>query len=171
MARSAGPSNSDSYAAGSKIAGRHSPVRNGLCTRAFANNNGGRMRKALLNTGKRAAASPSRTGTLLCRRRRMSISRSTPPAPVDQRPRAVVVPASELELEIGHQDVPSTSGKSVDLPLPVQGFGVNGDDRTRPERHLRSSSRPDGSVASTGAFGTPAASSRSAIQWLQTWNR
>ena len=41
---------------------------------------------------------------------------------------------------------------------------ADGGSATRPERHLRSSSRPKGKVASTGAVGMPAASSTRAVQ-------
>src|SRR5262245_15420083 len=36
-------------------------------------------------------------------------------APVDQRTGAVVVPAGERELEIGHEDVSATDGESLDM--------------------------------------------------------
>src|SRR6266446_34309 len=39
-------------------------------------------------------------------------------APVDQRPRAVVIPAGERELEIGNKDVSATDGESLDITHP-----------------------------------------------------
>src|SRR5262249_35691910 len=124
-------------------------------------------------------------------------------APVDQRARAVIVPAGERELEIGHKNVSAMDGESLDITHPRfkawarQGLGASrlgrvkawarqslgasrlrrvkawarqslgagrGGNRTRPERHSRSNSKPNGKVASTGAVGTPAASSKLAIQ-------
>jgi hypothetical protein len=48
--------------------------------------------------------------------------------------------------------------------LRKAGAGAAGGNGRRPERHLRSSSRPNGKVASTGAVGIPAASSTRAVQ-------
>ncbi len=85
---------------------------------------------------------------------------------VDQRAGAIVVPAGECELEVRHQDVSKTTcdGSCRHLCADQRICAGERGNRTRPERHSRSSSRPNGNVASTGAVGTPAASSRSAIQ-------